>query len=166
MCEINKTNALLPPYQKDREILLEISHLEENKDKSGATSFPLLSSPAFPLEHHWYKMQTSRWPISEIFVLKYQVPATLLWWNHKVLIHTLIGVFWCWFNHSVVSDSWDPLDCSPPGFSVHGILQARILEWVAIYYSSGSSQTTDRTRVSCTAGRFLIGTSKIKRAGG
>ena len=34
---------------------------------------------------------------------------------------------------------WDPIDCSPPGTSVHGILQARILEWVAIPYSRGSS---------------------------
>ena len=34
---------------------------------------------------------------------------------------------------------WDPMDCSPPGSSVHGILQARILEWVAISFSRGSS---------------------------
>ena len=33
----------------------------------------------------------------------------------------------------------DPVDCSPPGFSVHGILQARILEWVAMPFSGGSS---------------------------
>ena len=37
----------------------------------------------------------------------------------------------------------DPVDCSPPGFSVHGILQARILEWVAISFSRGSSWTMD-----------------------
>ena len=35
---------------------------------------------------------------------------------------------WKW-SRSVVSDSWDPMDCSPPGSSVHGILQARALEW-------------------------------------
>ena len=34
---------------------------------------------------------------------------------------------------------WDPMDCSPPGSSVHGILQARILEWVAMPPSRGSS---------------------------
>ena len=45
----------------------------------------------------------------------------------------------------------DPLDCSPPGSSVHGILQARIMEWVAMPSSRGSSQP----RVSCIAGRFL-----------
>ena len=46
----------------------------------------------------------------------------------------------------------DPMDCSPPGSSVHEIFQARILEWVAISFSRGSSQPRDRTRVSCTAG--------------
>ena len=42
----------------------------------------------------------------------------------------------------------DPVDCSPPGSSVHGILQARILEWVVIPLSKGSSQPRDRTQVS------------------
>ena len=37
----------------------------------------------------------------------------------------------------------DPRDCSPPGSSLHGILQARILEWVAIPFSKGSSQHSD-----------------------
>ena len=39
----------------------------------------------------------------------------------------------------------DPMDCSLPGSSVHGILQAKILEWVAIPYSRGSSQPRDQT---------------------
>ena len=45
--------------------------------------------------------------------------------------------------------------CSLPGSSVHGILQGRILEWVAIPFSRGSSQTRDQTEVSCTAGGFF-----------
>ena len=49
----------------------------------------------------------------------------------------------------------DSIDCSSPGFSVHGILQARILEWVAILFSRGSSQSRDWTLVSCIAGRFF-----------
>ena len=48
----------------------------------------------------------------------------------------------------------DPMDWSPPGSSVQGILQARILEWVAISFSRGSSQPRDWTWVSCIAGRF------------
>ena len=47
----------------------------------------------------------------------------------------------------------DPMDCSPPGSSAHGILQARLLEWVAISFSRGSSQPGDRTQVSRIAGR-------------
>ena len=43
--------------------------------------------------------------------------------------------------------------CSPPGSSVHGILQARVLDWVATSFSRGSSQPRDRTRVSLIAGR-------------
>ena len=49
----------------------------------------------------------------------------------------------------------DPIDCSPPDSSVHGILQARTLEWVAIPFSRGSSQPKDWTQVSCIAGRFF-----------
>ena len=49
----------------------------------------------------------------------------------------------------------NPMDCSPPGSSVHGISQARILEWVAISYSRGSSRCRDRTRVYCVGKRIL-----------
>ena len=47
----------------------------------------------------------------------------------------------------------NPVDCSLPGFSVHGILQARILEWVTISFSRGSSRPRDRTRISHIGGR-------------
>ena len=45
----------------------------------------------------------------------------------------------------------DPIDGSPPGSSIPGILQARTLEWVAISFSRGSSQCRDQTSVSCTS---------------
>ena len=47
----------------------------------------------------------------------------------------------------------DSMDCSLPGFSFHGIFQARVPEWVAISFPRGSSQPRDRTRVFCMAGR-------------
>ena len=47
----------------------------------------------------------------------------------------------------------DPVDCSPPGYSIHGIFQARVLEWVAISFSRGCSWPRDRTQVSHIAGR-------------
>ena len=55
----------------------------------------------------------------------------------------------------VMSTLCDPMDYSPPGSSVHGILQARILEWVAIPFSRGSSQPRNQTLVSRTARRFF-----------
>jgi len=48
---------------------------------------------------------------------------------------------------------WDPVDCGLPGSSVHGIFRARILEWVAISFSRGSSRPRDWTRDSCIVGR-------------
>ena len=50
---------------------------------------------------------------------------------------------------------WDHVVCSPPGSCVHGIFQARLLEWVAIPFSRGSFLPRDQTQVSCIAGRFF-----------
>ena len=68
---------------------------------------------------------------------------------------------------------WVPMDSSPPGSSVHGILQARILEWVAaqsrilewvaILFSGGSSLPRNWTQVSCIAGRFFYHLSHQER---
>ena len=49
----------------------------------------------------------------------------------------------------------DPMDCSLPGSSLHGILQARVLEWIAISFSRGSSRPRDRTLVSCISGKHF-----------
>ena len=55
------------------------------------------------------------------------------------------------------STLWDPMDCSMPGSSsVYGILQARILEWLAILFSRAASRPRDQTWVSCIAGGFFI----------
>ena len=56
---------------------------------------------------------------------------------------------------SVVSNSLWPMDCSPPGSSVHGIPQATILEWVALPFSRAAFRPRDQTQVSCIAGRFF-----------
>ena len=56
-------------------------------------------------------------------------------------------------EREVVSNSCNLTNCSPPGSSVHGILQARILEWVAISFSRGTSRPRNWTQVSSTAGR-------------
>ena len=83
----------------------------------------------------------------------------------------LVSMFWE-YSHSTVerplwranvcqsqslSCAWlcNPMDCSPPGSSVHGILQARKLDWVAISSSRGSSPPRNWTRVSYT-GRWIL----------
>ena len=50
----------------------------------------------------------------------------------------------------------DPMDYSSPGSSVHGTLQARIMEWIATPFSRGSSLLRDRIHVFCIAGRLII----------
>ena len=68
-------------------------------------------------------------------------------------------IFWFFMgsNVLVVQSLWiyDPMDCSLPGFSVYGTFKAKILEWVAIPFSSESSQPRDQTQVSWIVGRFF-----------
>ena len=80
--------------------------------------------------------------------------------HYKSTTYATVCVLWLFYIPFEVTQSCptlcDPMDYSPPGSSVHGILQVRILEWVAISFSRGSSQPRDRTRVSCIAGRRFI----------
>ena len=64
----------------------------------------------------------------------------------------------CELSHFSHVQLCDPMDCSAPGSSVHGILQARILEWVAMLSSKASSQLRDRTCVSYISyiGRWVL----------
>ena len=71
------------------------------------------------------------------------------------IVNIMLHVFVC-----VLVTQWcltlcDSMDCSPPGSSVGGILQARILEWVAIAFSRASSQPRDQIQVSRIAGGFF-----------
>ena len=89
-------------------------------------------------------------------------------WNCISHISCMAGGFFTdkppgkpWFRDEWVSEVTqlcptlcDPMDCSLPGSSIHGIFQARVLEWLAISFSRGSSQLRDRTWVSCIAGRL------------
>ena len=74
-----------------------------------------------------------------------KVPASFLWYIFKYIL--------------LVAQSYltlcDSMNCNLLGSSVHGVLQARILEWVAIPFSGGSSQPRGQTLVFCIAGRFF-----------
>ena len=73
--------------------------------------------------------------------------------------HLAYSLYKCMYCCCLVSKSCpalcDPLDCSPPGSSVYGISQARILGWVAISFFRGSSQPRDQTCAPCMASRFF-----------
>ena len=76
-----------------------------------------------------------------------------LWWDHSRSCACVLNHFSC-----VISALYDPVDRSPPGSSVHGILQTKILEWVAMPSSRRSSQPRDQTLVSyisCIGRRVL-----------
>ena len=78
-----------------------------------------------------------------------------------VILRLDIFLFLSWTQSNKVSVAGlcltlcDPMDCSLPGSSVHTIFQARILEWVAISFSRGSSWSRDLTQVFCIAGRLF-----------
>ena len=74
-------------------------------------------------------------------------------WKKKDEISLLLPLLSCMKSLSRVRLFATPWTVVLPGSSIHGILQARVLEWVAISFSRGSSQPRDRTRVSCIGGR-------------
>ena len=104
----------------------------------------------------WASIQVVRdhgdwwWPKAILLVylfLKSWVPVGCSLWALDSLCCAVLG-------RSVVSDSFDPMNWSPPGSSVQGILQARTLEWVVMPSSRWSSQPRDWTQVSCITDRF------------
>ena len=81
-------------------------------------------------------------------------------WNwisscQKKLLWQISCFFLCSMNTQLCPILCDPMDCSPPASFVHVILQVGILEWIAMSFSRGFSQTRDWTRVSTIAGSFF-----------
>ena len=93
-------------------------------------------------------------PTSSLLCHLEPTPLSLHVLIHKMetVASSLKGCLMGFFTQSYLT-LCDPTDCSPPGSSVHGILQDRILEWVAISFSGGSSPPRDLTQVSRVAGR-------------
>ena len=107
-------------------------------EEIGWPLFPPVNCPSYPLSQLLFNLYlgTRPWP----HISPSPLPPLL---KVKMLV-TQSSLTLCY-----------PLDCSPPGSSFHGILPARILEWVAISSSGGSSWPRDRTWVFSTAGRFF-----------
>jgi len=95
--------------------------------------------------------------VQDILLLMFFILSTK--WKQKSNIYYIFNIYICAVLCLVVQSGLtlcDPMDCSPPSSSVHGIFQASILEWVAMPSSRGSSQPRDQTQVSCIAGRFFV----------
>ena len=107
---------------------------------------------------HW--VPCSFQPVTHLWVVMRDLQCLNVWWAPFTCFYTLIHSWWTspseWFkeseSESEVAQSCptlcDLMGCSLPGSSLHGILQARVLEWVAISFSRGSSRPRDQTRVS------------------
>ena len=72
-----------------------------------------------------------------------------LCWNHNIWV-----VVCCWVAKSCPNILW-PRDYNPPGSSIHGISQARVVEWVATSFSRGSPWPRNRTHIPCIGRRIL-----------
>ena len=110
---------------------------------------PTISEANIPWQLIWFNK------LQQLIRRSNKLPSPMKWFDWNDVFSQL-----CPFkrseSRSVVSDFCDPMDCSPPGSSVHGILLARILEWVAITFFRGSSRPRDGTWVSCIlTGRFF-----------
>ena len=91
----------------------------------------------------------------------------MLWWYCLLIWNVILrgvvglgcGYIYIYVKVKVLIAQWvslcDSKDCRLPDSSIHGILQARIVEWVAIPFSKGSSRPRNLTQVSCIAGRFF-----------
>ena len=80
--------------------------------------------------------------------------TTSLYFQRNKILHWLVPFI---IGAESCSTLCDPMDCRPPGSSVHGISQARILEWVAISFSRGSSWSRDQTHVACVSCTSFVG---------
>ena len=110
---------------------------------------------------HWFSLlNTDERPQSmwyKNFHLSYQMKNTFIYCNFNV--PEIMSV--CVPSRSVVFDSRDPMDCSPPGSSLHWIFQARILKQVAVSYSRRSSLHRNQTCVSCIGRQILYHLSHL-----
>ena len=115
---------------------------------SSMSGFPVLH---YLLEFVQTHVHLVRSPLRDFFILRIEKARILSILSESVSKH--ISVM-CVFTKSSLT-LCDPTDCSLPGSPVHGILQARILEWAAIFSSRESSWCRDQTGVFRLAGRFF-----------
>ena len=117
--------------------------------RAGGTEIYYIMSTEFP-----FGMMRKFWRWMMVIVVQ-QSECTECHWTVHLKMNELVCVCMCVLVAQSCLTICDPMDSSPPGSSVHGILQARILEWVAISFCRGPSWPRDWTWVFCIAGRFF-----------
>ena len=123
-----------------RDILVLVLFKSTDSNNSVINSFPNFPENWFLLFNSLHAQQKTSLPYEEWPHLLHSFPPA-----EEYLISPPLLLL---FSHSVMSNSCDPMDCSAPGSSVHGISQGRILEWVAIFSSRASSWPRDQIQVS------------------
>ena len=129
--------------------------------KSGMTEHAARTSPSPPNPKPFWP-QTENFTISSSVSQAFRLTMNFITglpgspackWQIMVLLSHCNCV--CMLVAQLCPTLCDPMDCSPPGSSVHGILQARILEWIAIPFSRGSSWSRDQTQVFLLSRQIL-----------
>ena len=99
---------------------------------------------------------------SSIIYNSQQIEATSVFFKRHINREYVVCMCICVLCHSAVSDFGDPMDCSPPGSSVHGIFHSRILEWFAISSSRRSPHQGVEPTSLALAGEFFTTVSPEK----
>ena len=108
-------------------------------------------------DHDFRKLRTWKWTFSFLNFLFTTFKCVYVWVSKWVSVCVRVCLCTCKRSvSSVVSNSWQSYGLQPTRLPCQGILQARILEWVAMSSSRESSRLRDRTHTSCIAGRFFI----------
>ena len=132
--------------------------------RAGSFTWGRQDSTGLYLERHPYAYWGAATPPSFCFVSRSRITRTEGHFPYLVSHRQVLGGVWrnvkmcCAHSQILCPTLCDPMDCSLTGSSVHGILQARILEWVAIFFSRGFSQPRAQTHISQVSwtGRWLL----------
>ena len=109
----------------------------------------------YDLSRTWWKLKLVSKSKNSMWWPEAPLPKLMHWRDVKSLEPSFLLMFcYCLVAKSCLT-LCDPMDCSPSVSSVHGNFQARILEWVTISFSRGSSRLSDQACVSCIAGGFF-----------